>query len=73
MWGLQFYATKNFGEWKKAKGGEILHKLSQSSEREMTLKCVKNNFGDKYEVNFKYASAHDYFQSVEGFSERHRW
>ena len=72
VWGLQFYATKNFGEWKKANGGEILFKLSQRSEREMTLKCVKNNFGDKYEVNFRYEAAHDYFQSVEGFSERLR-
>ena len=72
VWGLQFYATKNFGEWKKADASEILFKLSQSPSREMMLKCVKNNFGDKYEVNLKYEAAHDYFQSVEGFSERLR-
>ena len=50
-----------------------MHKLQETSEREMTLKCVKNNFGYKYEINFQYEAAHDYFQSVEGFLERQRW
>ena len=71
--GLQYYATKMLVEKKKSDIGKLLWELATKSKREMTLKCVKNRFGDKYEVNFQYEAAHDYFQSVEGFSERQRW
>ena len=72
VWGLQFYATKMLDNGENANNGEILHKLASESRREMTLKCLKNKYGNEYEVNFKYEAAHNYFQSVKGFSERSR-
>ena len=72
VWGLQFYATKMLDNGENANNGEILHKLASEARREMTLKCLKNKYGNEYEVNFKYEAAHNYFQSVKGFSERSR-
>lgn len=58
--GLQLYAVNGFTN-SAANNRQMSKRAHKHQPREMELICVKNRFGNLYDVFFNYFSAHDHF------------
>ena len=66
IWALQLHAASKFKDSTGTqKIRDIISKAKKQQPREMVLNCLKNRFGNNYNVFFKYYSAHDCFVACD--------
>ena len=64
VWALQYYEAKMLKK-NDAANYAVMEKCKKGARRKMNLKCLKNRYGEEYEVNFDYYAAHDCFVSCD--------